>query len=108
MSKRRERELHETLPDTGALLGEPVGERVGESMSRDEVDGLEFSAKQRHRPKGMSRAQYLDSSPGEDTQTLLVMAGLDRFTMRAKALTIIAFGLVLGAVGFVFVWWLAS
>lgn len=104
MSKRKDREQHDAMPDAGVLLGVPVGE----SMSRDDVDGLEFSAKQHKRPKGMSRARYFDSGPGKETQTLMAMAGVDRYRPRTKALFIVALGLLLGAVGFGLVWWLAS
>ncbi|MEE8408536.1 MAG: hypothetical protein V3T05_02930 [Myxococcota bacterium] len=108
MSKRGERKVYDDVPEAGALLGEPVRELGGESMNRDEVERLEFSTKQHKRPKGMSRSRYLNSAPGTETQTLIAMVGFDRYTPRAMALWILALGLVLGAVGFALVWWLAS
>ncbi|OGQ82421.1 MAG: hypothetical protein A2289_26540 [Deltaproteobacteria bacterium RIFOXYA12_FULL_58_15] len=56
----------------GALLGEPIGD----SLSRADIDGSAFSAQQQRRPDGMTRPQYMGSGPGEQTRVLMMDAGL--------------------------------
>ena len=75
------------------LLGEPVGETIG----RDNIDGLEVSAKREKRPTGVSRAQYLESMPGENTANFMVDAGIKR-RARLRWLAIACL-LLIGAAG---------
>ena len=83
-----------------ALLGVPTGDQT---LSRNDVDGLEVSTKQPPRPKGMSRAEYMRAGPGTDTGTHIVMAGLSPGRRIAIVLAVTALVAVAGAVVWHFV-----
>lgn len=63
----------------GALVGNPVDET---GFSRSSVDGLSCSTAREKRPKGMSRADYIDARPGRNTLMFVDNAGIRRHARR--------------------------
>jgi len=89
-----------TVDPSAALLGVPTGE---ETLSRNDVDELEFSAKHPKRPRGLSRAEYMRSGPGHETGTHIVMAGLSPGRRIAVVIAVSALVATAGAVVWYFV-----
>jgi hypothetical protein len=88
----------------GALLGVPTGD---DSLSRDRVDDLEFSVKQRGRPEGLSRDDYIRSGPGDDTQAIMTMAGMARARSPRLRTMAVVVGSVAVATGLLLWFWMA-
>jgi hypothetical protein len=88
----------------GALLGVPTGD---DSLSRDHVDDLEFSAKQRGRPQGVSRDEYMKSGPGEETRSIMALAGMAR-DRSPHLRTIAVIAVLAAAAAGALLWWLLA